>query len=108
MRRKPTMNTKVHLPAHAASTTFQTTSASDPTHMSATELVRQITNGDLSASEAVETHIAQIERVNSSLNAVVVKRYEAARSEARNADARRKAGEPLGALFGLPVTIKES
>jgi fatty acid amide hydrolase len=75
--------------------------------LSATQLVQQISSGDLSASEAVEAHIAQIERVNPHLNALVVKRYEAARSEARAADARHKTGEALGVLHGLPITVKE-
>jgi fatty acid amide hydrolase len=45
--------------------------------------------------------------VNGALNAVVVKRYAEAREEARAADRRRAAGEPLGALHGVPVTVKE-
>jgi fatty acid amide hydrolase len=45
--------------------------------------------------------------VNAQLNAVVVKRYDAARAEARAADRRRAAGERLGPLHGVPITIKE-
>lgn len=78
------------------------------TQLSASQMVQAIARGDLSASEAVEAHIARIERVNPALNAVVVKRYEAARAEAQAADERRKAGDELGLLHGLPVTIKDS
>lgn len=74
---------------------------------SAAELAGMIARGEVSAVEAVEAHIQQIERVNPKLNAVVVKRYDAARSEAQQADARRAKGEPLGPLHGVPITIKE-
>lgn len=74
---------------------------------SAVELAGMIAQGEVSAVEAVEAHIEQIERVNPNLNAVVVKRYEVARAEAKQADARRAKGEPLGSLHGVPITIKE-
>src|SRR5262249_12442097 len=74
---------------------------------SATTLVAQIAAGELSAAEAVDAHIEQIERVNPALNAVVWKRYDEARAEAAEADRKRRAGEPLGPLHGLPITIKE-
>ena len=79
----------------------------DPCTCGASELARRIADGTISAVDAVEAHIARIERVNPALNAVVVKRYDEARAEAREADRRRAAGEPLGALHGVPVTIKE-
>src|ERR1700694_388997 len=78
------------------------------TSLSATELATMIARGDLSSVEAVEAHIERIERVNPGLNAVVVKRYDAARAEARQADERRTNGEVLGPLHGVPITIKES
>ncbi len=75
--------------------------------MGAEELAALIALGAVSAGEAVEAHIARIEAVNGPLNAVVVQRYDEAREEARAADKRRAAGEPLGALHGVPVTVKE-
>jgi fatty acid amide hydrolase len=79
----------------------------DPCAASASELARRIADGSITSADAVEAHIARIERVNPALNAVVVKRYDDARAEAREADRRRAAGEPLGALHGVPVTVKE-
>jgi len=76
--------------------------------LSAGALAASIARGDLSAVEAVEASIARIEAVNPRLNAVVVKRYEAARAEAQAADERRARGEALGPLHGVPITIKES
>lgn len=78
------------------------------TRVPAHELVRLIAKGEASAAEAVAAHIARIEAVNPSLNAVVAQRFEQARAEAAAADARRARGEPLGSLHGLPVTIKDS
>lgn len=77
------------------------------TRHSAAELAAMIANGEISSVEAVEAHIQRIEQVNPKLNALVVKRYEAARSEARQADERRARGEKLPPLHGVPVTIKE-
>jgi len=78
------------------------------TSLSASELVAMIARGDISSVEAVEAHIEQIESVNPALNAVVVKRYDEARDEAKLADERRARGEIRGPLHGVPITIKES
>src|SRR5437660_1853116 len=76
-------------------------------NLSARELAAMIARGDISSTEAVEAHIEQIERVNPALNAVVVKRYEAARAEARRADEQRAQSNISGSLHGVPITIKE-
>jgi fatty acid amide hydrolase len=82
-------------------------SADDVCCLSASELARRIAAGEVSAIEAVEGHIARVEKVNAALNAVVVKRYDAARAEAREVDARRARGDVLPPLAGVPITIKE-
>jgi fatty acid amide hydrolase len=87
---------------------METTAHGTLTKLSAVELAKMIAAGDISSLEAVETHIERIERVNPALNAVVVKRYDAARAEAKEADMRRARGEKLGPLHGVPITIKES
>lgn len=79
-----------------------------PTQLSASALAERIAARDLSAADAVEAYIARIEQVNAKLNAVVVKRYDAARAEAKAADRRQRAGEPLGPLHGVPITVKDS
>jgi fatty acid amide hydrolase len=75
--------------------------------LSAVEMARLVAAGKASALELTEAHIARIEAVNPRLNAVVVKRYDAARGEARAIDRKRAKGEPLPPLAGVPVTIKE-
>ncbi len=76
--------------------------------MTATEIAQRIARGEISASEAVEVHIQRIEEVNPRLNAVVVPLFDQARVEAKAADAKRTTGEAIGALHGVPITIKDS
>ena len=87
---------------------IEPTKTTDITTLGASELAALIAHGELSSAEAVEAHIARIERVNPALSAVVVKRYDAARAEARTADTARARGEPLGPLHGVPMTVKET
>ncbi len=84
-----------------------TTVARDLTTLTAGELATALRGGDISAREAVEAHIRRIDEVNPKLNAVVFKRFDEALAEADAADARRKAGEVLGPLHGVPITVKE-
>jgi amidase len=58
--------------------------------------------------DLVDSCIARIEALNPEINAVVAKDYERARESARAADAAREDGTDLGALHGLPMTIKDS
>lgn len=73
----------------------------------AASLARRIRAGDLSARDAVDTCLAAIDAVNGELNAVVQLVPERARAEAQAADERQAAGEDLGPLHGVPVTIKD-
>ena len=76
--------------------------------MSATEIARGIKEKRLSPVEVVEAHIKKIEEVNPKLNAVVQFRFDEARAEAREAEAKLNGGsENLPPLFGVPFTVKE-
>jgi amidase len=76
--------------------------------INASKLAPAIAAGELSAKEATEFFIARIEKHNPSLNAVIAQRFDEARVEADKADERRQAGTPLGALHGVPMTIKDA
>ncbi len=76
--------------------------------MSATEIAKAIASGSLCASEVVEAHIQRIKAVNPRLNALVVPLFDSAHTEAKAADAKRTSGEAIGALHGVPITIKDS
>ena len=77
------------------------------TERSAGELARLIAEGTVSARAVLEAHIARIEVVDERLNAVVARRFDAARAEADAVDAARARGETLGPLAGVPITVKE-
>ncbi|MGH7346120.1 MAG: amidase family protein, partial [Candidatus Rokuibacteriota bacterium] len=73
----------------------------------AIELARRIRARDVSVTEVVQAHLAQIERVNPTVNAIVTLIAERALAEAREKDAALARGEPAGPLFGLPVAHKD-
>jgi len=66
-------------------------SAEDIVTMGAVDLEVGLKSGKLSAVEVVYAYIAQIERTDAALNAVVVQRFAEARAEAVAADASRAA-----------------
>ena len=71
------------------------------------ELVRHIRARELSAVEVMDAHIAQIERVNPAVNAVVTFLPDRAREGARAVDAALARGDDPGPLAGLPVAHKD-
>jgi amidase len=55
----------------------------------------------------MESHLAQIERVNPKVNAVVTLVAESALERAREADDALARGRKIGPLHGLPVAHKD-
>ena len=76
--------------------------------LSASEIAADLRSGATTSVELTEHYIERIERYDDKVNAVVVRRFDAARAEAKAADASMAAGQALGPLHGVPVTIKES
>jgi len=76
--------------------------------LSAIEMARGISKGDFSAKEVTTEHLARIAEVNPTLNAVVVVMAEAALEAAEEVDRALSAGQKLGPLAGVPMTIKEN
>ena len=77
------------------------------TRRSARELARLIRARDVSPIEVLDAHLAVIEAINPKLNAIVTLAAGQARDAARRAETAVANGEPLGALHGLPVAIKD-
>lgn len=77
-------------------------------YASAKSIAAAIQEKRVSAVEVVEAHLARIDEVNGALNAVVQLCAERALDEARAADSAAARGESLGALHGVPITLKDS
>ena len=75
---------------------------------SASELAAMIAGKEVSSTEVIDAHLARIERVNPQLNAITRVLGDEARAAAKAADAALAAGEPLGPLHGVPLTVKQN
>src|SRR6185369_10393642 len=73
----------------------------------AVELARRIRDREISAVELLEAHLAQIERVNPRVNAIITLVADQALVQARAADAALARGDAVGPLHGLPVAHKD-
>ncbi|MXZ70206.1 MAG: amidase [Acidobacteria bacterium] len=80
---------------------------SDLWYRNATDLARMIADREVSAVEVMEAHLARIEAVNSTVNAIVTLVPDEARRAATEADAAVARGDALGPLHGLPVAHKD-
>ena len=75
--------------------------------MSAVELAARLARKDVSAREVMTAHLAQIERLNPKVNAIVTLVADQAMAGATRADEAIARGEAIGALHGLPVAHKD-
>src|ERR1700683_4703858 len=77
------------------------------TRMTAAELAAAIASGETSAVDVTQAHLDRIEAVDSSVRAFLHVAPEAALAAAAAVDQRRRAGEPLGPLAGVPLALKD-
>jgi amidase len=75
--------------------------------LTAAKLAHRIRVKELSAIEVMEAHLAQIERVNPKVNAIVTFLPEQALEQAKAADEALAHGQDVGPLHGLPVAHKD-
>ena len=75
--------------------------------LTAAEIAKKIRKGEISAVQTMEAHLAQIERINPQVNAIVTFIQELALEEARKADEKQAKGGNIGPLHGLPVAHKD-
>ncbi|MEC9482878.1 MAG: amidase, partial [Halomonas sp.] len=75
--------------------------------LDASALIDAYAQGRLSPVEAVGDALTRIERHNPAINAFCHVDHEGAMAAARDAEARWRAGRPLGPVDGLPVTMKD-
>jgi Asp-tRNA(Asn)/Glu-tRNA(Gln) amidotransferase A subunit family amidase len=78
-----------------------------PADLSAVEARQLISRRKLSPVELAESCIARVEAVNHAVNALIAFDFGRMMEEARAAEAKLMTGEPLGALHGLPLGVKD-
>jgi aspartyl-tRNA(Asn)/glutamyl-tRNA(Gln) amidotransferase subunit A len=76
--------------------------------MSAGELLAAYKAKKLSPAEAINSVIAHIEKWEPKLKALYAPDFEGSRKLAKASEKRWQAGSPMGALDGVPITIKEN
>ncbi|HEY6864145.1 MAG TPA: amidase [Burkholderiales bacterium] len=80
---------------------------SDPCELGAAALVERYRDGSLSPVEATRAILRRIERLNPVLNAFCLVDAKSALAAAAASEARWRSNEPLGALDGVPVSVKD-
>jgi amidase len=80
---------------------------SDTVFLPARKLARLLRTRAISAVELAKAFIAQVERVNPKVNAIVTFLPEMALEEAKRLDARRRRSAELPPLAGLPIAYKD-
>ncbi len=74
---------------------------------SASEILRLQASGEASAVEIIKRSIEQIEASQDKINAYTCVNAELAIRDAETVDVKRKSGQPLGKLAGVPVAVKD-
>ncbi len=78
-----------------------------PSELSSLDIVSAIRRGDVTAERVTTAFLDRIARLDRSINAFLAVDRDGALAKAAEIDRRRKAGQPLGALAGLPVAVKD-
>jgi len=79
----------------------------DASALTAVQARRLLDSGELSSVELMRDCLAQIDRLDPVVNAMVIRNDELALERAEQADTDRVSGVDSGALHGLPVAIKD-
>jgi aspartyl-tRNA(Asn)/glutamyl-tRNA(Gln) amidotransferase subunit A len=79
----------------------------EPTRTTAVELLSRMNAGEVTSEQVTRAYLDRAERRNASLNVFVHLDPEVALSQARAVDAKRRAGQAVGPLAGVPVAIKD-
>jgi aspartyl-tRNA(Asn)/glutamyl-tRNA(Gln) amidotransferase subunit A len=75
--------------------------------MTAAQIAEAVRNGEVSAAEVTDAHLARIEQVEPQVRAFLHVAADRAREAARAVDRCRAAGEELGPLAGVPLALKD-
>ena len=75
--------------------------------MTAAQIAAAVRDGEVSAAEVTDAHLARIEQVEPQVRAFLHVAADQAREAASTVDRRRAAGEELGPLAGVPLALKD-
>jgi aspartyl-tRNA(Asn)/glutamyl-tRNA(Gln) amidotransferase subunit A len=81
--------------------------AQDLTDRTAAELISLLARGDVSAESLTEQYLRAIRQRDAKVRAFLHVNEATALEQARSVDRKRKRGEKLGALAGVPVAVKD-
>lgn len=76
-------------------------------YATAREMLSELNAKRISARELLDAHVARDAALATTLNAVVARDVARARKDAQTIDDARAKGERVGALAGLPMTVKD-
>ncbi len=79
----------------------------DPTRETAASLLALMEIGKVSAEDVTRAYLDRAERLEPKIHAFLLRDPDSALAKARDVDARRKAGQPVGRLAGVPIAIKD-
>jgi aspartyl-tRNA(Asn)/glutamyl-tRNA(Gln) amidotransferase subunit A len=79
----------------------------DPTRETAVSLLASFESGAISAEEVARAYLDRAGKLDSRLHVFLHRDAESALAKARDVDARRKAGQPVGKLAGVPIALKD-
>lgn len=77
-------------------------------YLSASSASAQIRSGQLSSATLVESILRRVDRLQPALNAFTYIRRDESMAEAQAADEAVRKGGELGALHGVPITVKDN
>lgn len=77
-------------------------------NLSAADLRKKFISGELTAVQIVNSFFERIEKVDNKIKSFVSLRKEEALKEANKLDEKKKNGEKLGILAGIPLAIKDN
>jgi aspartyl-tRNA(Asn)/glutamyl-tRNA(Gln) amidotransferase subunit A len=80
----------------------------EPTKSTATGLLRLMNEGAATAEEVTRAYLDRAGRLDGRIHAFLLRDPDAALARARAIDERRRRGEALGALAGVPVAVKDN
>lgn len=76
--------------------------------LSASEIQAKVVSGELSAVSVIEHYLSRIQQLDPKLGAFLRTMPEKALNQAKAIDEKRKRGEKLGRLAGVPIAVKDN